>query len=189
MSSHGRILTRTVLGVATALVATLGIAAPASAAAVSSEPQSCWLNADTGEYACFSSDDALDAALSARGIEIVDSSSQLHSARSAAREMTATASTTSAAYIYARLYADSNYKGAALTVTGTNSGGCAAGGSSTSNMPSDWNDRVSSFRGYLGCRVRLAEHINQGGKLYGPFSASSALGSFNDKASSYRVAK
>lgn len=192
MTSYRRALTRSVLGVATALVATIGIAAPASATTLSASEESCWLNTDTGELRCYSSNADLEAALASRGIELVDTAAPTQSARIAARDegFAATSATTmSSAYIYARLYADANYKGAVMYVTGTNSAGCNAGLVSQSNMPSGWNDRVSSFTTGYGCRVRLSEHSNQGGSHYGPYASAASLGTFNDKASSYRVAK
>ena len=168
-------MAKAVIALAVALFATLGIAAPASAATLASSEEACFLNIDTGEYGCYTTEAALDTALAIRGAQLTTS------ARSS---VTAAAS---AVYTYARLYADSNYGGAALTLTGSSSSGCAGGYSSSANLPSAWNDRVSSFMGYLSCKVRLAEHSNQGGTLYGPFSSATSLGSFNDKASSFRI--
>lgn len=151
---------RVVLAAAAALVATVGIASPANAA---SGEQTCYLNVDTGEYYCSEVENSGFGSVSAAQL------------------------TASAVYTYAKLFEDSNYRGDILYITGSLAGGCGNGYSKTGNLPGDWNDRVSSYYSYLGCRVKLYQHTGLSGSSYGPYTYSSWVGSFNDEASSYAL--
>jgi len=150
---------RAVLAIAAAMVATVGIASPANAAPADT---TCYLNVDTGGYYCeeaqsFGNAAPSDAQMSASSI-----------------------------YTYAKLFEDSQYRGDALYITGYLAEGCSGGYSKSGNLPGDWNDRVSSFYSYLGCRVKLYQHSGLTGSTYGPYTYSSWVGSsFNDQASSY----
>lgn len=181
----GRLTTRAALGAALTIGATLGIAAPAAA-----EPagDACWVDPRTDAYECFASEAEFEAALAAEGIALVQPPIDAGPlAARAATEVVGAELTAAAAayYILARFWDGSGYSGASFThASGASS--CASYSISL-NMPGDWNDRVSSFQGYSGCRVRLAEHTWQGGALFGPYPGASSIGSMNDRASSFRV--
>lgn len=81
------------------------------------------------------------------------------------------------------VYANAGYSGASYRIL--NYGGCSAGGSAFINLADvGWNDRVTSFRGYNGCNVRLHEDRDGEGAIYGDYQFSSWIGAFNDQASS-----
>jgi hypothetical protein len=81
------------------------------------------------------------------------------------------------------VYANAGYSGASYRIL--NYGGCSAGGSAFINLADvGWNDRVTSFRGYNGCNVRLHEDRDGEGATYGDYQFSSWIGAFNDRASS-----
>jgi hypothetical protein len=81
------------------------------------------------------------------------------------------------------VYANAGYSGASYRIL--NYGGCSAGGSAFINLADvGWNDRVTSFRGYNGCNVRLHENRDGEGATYGDYQFSSWIGDFNDQASS-----
>ncbi|HEY6748405.1 MAG TPA: hypothetical protein VI357_22135 [Mycobacteriales bacterium] len=84
-------------------------------------------------------------------------------------------------------YADANFRGASLTMTG--------GGSCDNSldvdfrfgsMPSGWNDRISSFKSFSNCAQQLFRSINfSGGALTTIVSSLANVGSAaNDQASS-----
>lgn len=153
-----------------ALVGALVAGAPAAADPVTPDAgpavalESCWLDSTTDVTRCFADDDARDAAIA--------------SVSSAARGAAALAT-----YPLVRIYADAGYTGANLIITG----GSPCTTTQSGNLSAAWNDRVSSFQSTTGCTTRLAENTGQGGTLYGPYSSSSALGAFNDRASSWQV--
>ena len=81
------------------------------------------------------------------------------------------------------VYANAGYSGDSYRIL--NYGGCFAGGSAFINLADvGWNDRVTSFRGYNGCNVRLHEDRDGEGATYGDYQFSSWIGAFNDQASS-----
>jgi hypothetical protein len=55
------------------------------------------------------------------------------------------------------------------------------------NLPSAWNDRISSFKTWYGCSGTIYDGTAGSGASYGPSTAASSVGSMNDKASSVRV--
>lgn len=171
-----------------AVLGTIGFAAPASAQPTA-EPttETCWLDADTGSFECFADREAWLAALAERGYvliirDVADDETAPLDEENAARGGFGTL----AVYLLATLYQDINHGGAGLNIT-TGSAFLCSGTDYNGNMPPGWNDAVSSFESYGGCRTRLASNINQGGSFYGPFTSALSLGAFNDIASSYRV--
>ena len=81
---------------------------------------------------------------------------------------------------------DAGYGGAYYLVRSSNSALCASG-STTVNLPSAWNDRISSFKTWYGCSGTIYDGTAGSGASYGPSTAASSVGSMNDKASSVRV--
>jgi len=79
-------------------------------------------------------------------------------------------------------YKDINFSGA--TLTWTQSSGC--GSFQAANMPSGWNDVVSSVITESGCANTLYKNANFGGTTFSISRNSSAanVGSFNDQTSS-----
>jgi hypothetical protein len=174
----------------TLAVATLGIvgfASPANAQPTGDDTAGvCWLDTDTEAYECFESQQAWEEALAERGYVLVyleeapsaQEVEELGAARGGAGLLTI--------YVLSIMYEDASYGGDSIGVTTTNPAYCS-GTSYSGNMPAGFNDAVSSFQSYLGCRTRLAQNTGQGGSLYGPFTSASSLGAFNDTASSYLV--
>ena len=168
------------MAVAAALLATVGIASPASAATLpSGEGDYCVFNVDTGAYGCYATE--LDAELA------TEPGTATRSLSTATTTTTATTTATTY-YTYVRAYENSNYGGATLTFSGTSYSSCTGNGIIVQgDLPSSWNDRISSFKSYLGCRFRVYEHIDLGGAYYGPYISASSMGSFNDRASSFQI--
>lgn len=181
-----RDLTRITVALAAAAFASVAIAGPAAAATTEKPEEACWLNADTGALACYESDAALDTALAERGIALVESAASTGRAASVEARGIDVAVAAATYYYYARLYADSGYSGAVYYVGGSSSTPCR-GTTHSYVLEGAWNNRVSSYRGYLSCRVRLYDNANHTGASHGPAEAASSLGSFNDKASSFRL--
>jgi len=75
------------------------------------------------------------------------------------------------------LYANANQRGRSYNT-------CSSG-----NVPSNWNDRVSSFKVARGYTVQLYSDADYEGDSYGPYSAGSynVPSEFNDDLSSLRV--
>ena len=128
---------RAVIAIAAALVASVGIAAPANALALDgSAEQTCYYNLDTGAYYC------AEAVVSLSG-----------KAKATIGGLAVAAAST--ASVVARMYENTNYSGTSLVFTTTVDDGCAGGYSKTGNMPDGWNDRVSSFTTATSGRIRL----------------------------------
>ncbi len=191
MKRQGRLLGRAGAALAVALLGTLGFAAPAYAdgtvkAEEEAGTEACWLNLDTDEMRCFEDRDTLLAAVEDTGVELRFAPTVEESFAASTQSSFSGGVGLMAIYFLATLYADSGYSGSTLDITTSNSWMCS-GTQYNGNLSGSWNDRVSSFESYGGCRTRLATHINQGGPWYGPFTSASSLGTFNDVASSYRV--
>lgn len=91
-----------------------------------------------------------------------------------------------AVHVLAVFYANASYGGSTLLATTSISTFCDSH-SYTGDLTGSWNDRVSSFKAFGGCRIRLYENSNQGGSSYGTLVQASSVGSLNNQASSYRV--
>lgn len=102
--------------------------------------------------------------------------------RQAASSVDSTAAT---AYVLATIYDDQNYGGGSYTFTDTHSTTCDSYSYTFNTMPGGWDDRVSSFKAYGSCKMRLSENANQGGRSVGPVASKTYVGdTLNDKASS-----
>jgi hypothetical protein len=188
---QGRLLGRAGAVLAVALLGALGFAAPAHAdGAVKAEEEvsteACWLNLDTDELQCFDDRETLLAVIEDTGTALRFAPTVEESFAASSQSSLSGGVGLLATYFLATLYADSGYSGASLDITTSNSWMCS-GTQYNANLSGSWNDRVSSFESYGGCRTRLSTHINQGGPWYGPYTSASSLGTFNDDASSYRV--
>jgi hypothetical protein len=174
----------------------------------------CWFNAVTSASECYGTEAALDAALEQLGVDQpIDTVEQTVTERLAEPSATtqptvepamatpataesamatqpiaepapATEEAPSSSLITAGIvYANAGYTGASYRIL--NYGGCSAGGSAFINLADvGWNDRVTSFRGYNGCNVRLHDNRDGEGAIYGDYQFSSWTGAFNDRASS-----
>ncbi|NQX11534.1 hypothetical protein HQQ80_07855 [Microbacteriaceae bacterium VKM Ac-2855] len=167
----------------TALAAgiTLTTTAAASTTATSAEArttaQDCWVLVDTGESLCVDQGEDLAAAvLDEKGYTMLESPDGGIVARG-----------TLATYNLGTIFDDISYGGGSRTFQTSDPAICAVG--KTYGDPdlrnSGWNDRVSSFLGYNGCRGVLFADITYIGSTYGPTSAAGWVGSsYNDLASS-----
>jgi len=159
MSRIGSTIARAALICISALVASIAVAAPANAAPA---VEACVLNADTGAYSC--------------------------STTEASALSKTTAATPQAAavtyYTIGRFYDGANYTGSSLTIVSNYSTGCV-GRSYHNDMPSGWNDRVSSWHGYLSCHFRMFQNIGLGGATYGPYADVAVMSSLDNQASSW----
>lgn len=145
----------------------------------------CWYNAATQESGCFGSAAELDGALAALGADQPAAQSPAAAdSTGAAQELSSeTRATASSSLVtVGTVYNGSGYSGSSYRVL--DYGSCYSGNSAFINLAAvGWNDKVSSFRGSNGCRVRLHEHSDGGGLSYGDYFAASSLGSFDNRAS------
>jgi hypothetical protein len=93
-----------------------------------------------------------------------------------------------ATYILAKMYDHADYGGSYLEVTASNA--CDTNSDidySIPNVGSTWNDRISSWRGYAQCQIRIYENASFGGASYGAYTNSSYVGAaMNDRTTSIR---
>ena len=144
----------------------LSLAGQSASAATPEDNESCTVNLDTGAVAC-SADGVGDrsAESAADGIKLVT------------------------------IHENINYEGKKLTFTGTN-GECSATRDGSDYGVSDlrdykrglfrnWNDAISSVVTYNHCDVRFFDDINYNGDYSKWIDASTNVGSWNDRASSF----
>ena len=174
----------------------------------------CWFNAVTSASECYGTEAALDTALEQLGVDQLAGTVEQTASRQLAEPAVATQQTAepaaatpataepamatrpmaapapvteeappSSLVTAGIVYANAGYSGDSYRIL--NYGGCFAGGSAFINLADvSWNDRVTSFRGYNGCKVRLHEDRDGEGATYGDYQFSSWIGAFNDQASS-----
>lgn len=191
VNRQGRLLGRAGTALVAAALGMTVFAAPANAAGESEAAESvrteaCWLNADTDELRCFDDRKALFAAVESTGAEVRFAPAVEESLAANSQTSLSGGFGTLAIYFLATLYEHTGYSGSTLDITTSNWWMCS-GTQYNGNMSWAWNDRVSSFQSYGGCRTRLSTHTYQGGPWYGPYTSASSLGTFNDVASSWRV--
>jgi hypothetical protein len=139
----------------------------------------CSLNLDTNVMVCANTERALPEA-----VQNLTGFTQLDATQQAAAKGAATTLTT---YVIGAIYDGVSYGGASLNIT--TSGTCATGQYNYYDLGAiGWDDRISSFRSYAGCRTSLWENINETGAKYGPYGSLSAIGIMNNNASSIRWA-
>ncbi|HEV7742869.1 MAG TPA: peptidase inhibitor family I36 protein [Pseudolysinimonas sp.] len=172
---------------AATLLTTAVFASAASPALASTndrtDARTCWIQADTGETQCFADESAMDAAI----VEELGALPVEEGSVQARMGSTPVGAVAAVQYTIARLYADASYGGDFLFVSAASSTFCADGGVyAASAMPTGWNDRVSSVRSYWGCQTTLYTNAAFAGTS-AVYSSSAALGTMNDKTSSYKV--
>lgn len=161
---------------------------PADASATpGSTGRVCWGDYSSGVTSCFdSTTQMLDAIRAATGHDLVYPANTQASASSTPAPTGPTGKVSpQAAYALATIYDDRNYGGGSYTFTDTHSTTCKDYFYNYNTMPSGWDNRVSSFKSFGGCKTRLSENTNQGGASVGPLVNSSYVGdTLNDRASS-----
>ncbi|GAB2527040.1 hypothetical protein GCM10027064_25260 [Microbacterium petrolearium] len=169
------------LGATAGLLAALALAPTAATAAAPADAQSCWVNVDTGESACF--DASLDpiaqieADTGTTVVAVPTGSMRVASARSAA--VAADAET----YLLATGWDEIGYAGASVSYFTTLPQVCDGYTHGFSTLH-DWDQRFESLRSYNGCVSYVYDAINFSGTEFGPISASADLGAFKDRARS-----
>lgn len=94
-----------------------------------------------------------------------------------------------AAYVVSIVYDNINYGGGSTVITGVSTGCSSYSYGYPSLGAIGWSGRVSSFRSFLNCRTAVFDYENYGGAAYGYVANASQLGSMNDRADSWRVAR
>lgn len=189
----GRFAALALPSVALAATALAAGAAPAEAAGEDSPPQSCVLNMDTGVYTCFDDIQAMVMARTGGTITDVTTLSQLLKPGNMARvtkasEAAADEVQAASTVVNAVLYDGANMSGASLLMEA--SSGCdddAGWDWQWSSLRSDWDDRMSSGRGYSKCQVRAYEGVQFSGSMTGKWDAIYNMGVMNNATSSIRM--
>ena len=163
--------------VASVFATGIAVAAPASATSESVSAQTCWLNADTGAFACFDSEEAFESASDV----VIPGDVALP------RQVAPQPAAASATYLLATFYQDASWGGSTVNITTSHAALCTGYHYYGSSMPSGWNDRVSSFRAYGTCAVELYHDSGYGGSTFGPYTSAASVGSMNDESSSYQI--
>lgn len=88
-------------------------------------------------------------------------------------------------------YWDANFQGSTYTWYTSHTPGCTDGSTYGANLPSSWNDVISSGRGYAGCNnMKHYEHANYGGslKICGQdWTSCATMGVMNDQTTSVNL--
>jgi hypothetical protein len=177
-----------------ALVATFTLAGGATAnAATASHPSkaaaangSCWVDITTDQSLCVAAGvDLVAAVRSEAGVNLsAPTGTRVGGVTmtKAARVASLLTVQASGSQIVSAVYDDINYGGNSFLLSSDGSG-CDWGLSTL--VPYGWNDRVSSFKSFAGCKTALFKNTNFGGTQSGYSSYKASLGSMNDAASSW----
>lgn len=85
-------------------------------------------------------------------------------------------------------YIDANFLGSSLTWGTPNSNGCSDGTVYQSNVPNDWNDKISSARAFQGCNSFLHyANANYSGSTHQCAPNCATMSVMNDQTSSVRL--
>ncbi len=169
-----------------ALGATLFGAAPANAAETAAPkpvPQACLTDLGDGSQAPVTSCYPVGTNLDAK-IEAKTGAAPIH-ASSAKQARTLQAASPQATIVLAIFYNNANYStsGGYQQVTGTSP--CST--YSYAGYPK-YNDAISSFHSYSGCKSKLYENSDSSGATYGYYVDSANVGAaMNDRASRYSI--
>lgn len=177
--------TRITLGTgiaAAALMSTFAFAAPANAS--TSEPVAeevnCAVILDIDHEVCVPAGEDLAAAVyDETGYTLVVSDTAPTAAQFAR------ASEQRLAFVLARFYDDANYGGSSFDVSATSA--CNGSFVWSNVVGSGWHGRISSYRGFSGCQVRIWENTNYTGSNYGYVANATSLGAMNDKAKAWQA--
>ena len=155
------------------LAAAAFIAAAGTPTASADSLDYCWLNAATNQSKCFATE-----------AELVQSVA----AKQNATFGTQAGVSPMAEHLVAQLYKDLNYGGGYLQIFDTEA--CKKGTIDGKNLPSSWDNKVSSFKVYGGCTVKLWEDKNYGGASTGWVGSMKYVGNaLNDQISSFQWQK
>lgn len=177
-------------GLSILLVAALvGVASPATADTTPEPVGACYVDVVTGASGCYESQSELAAALSRQGTQLVvgqpTSSDAVSKKGLPVAPQWDSAIAPRASYLLANVYENTTSGGASLAFTSPYSSLCASYSYTTNVMPAGWDNRVSSFQGYGGCKVKIYEAPNLGvGATYGPIPYAATVGAMNDQTSS-----
>ncbi|MEV1131724.1 hypothetical protein [Agromyces sp. NPDC049794] len=190
---------RRIAAVTTALVSAAGLAltggAPALAAPDRGTTNHCWVDGVTQESLCVEPGaDLVAEVLRQKGVQIAAPEGTTIGGKPfrAAEYGAADARSgvvAQAAYVVSIVYDNINYGGGSAIITGVSTGCSSYAYGYTSLGAIGWSGRVSSFRSFLNCRTAVFDDENYGGSAYGYVSNASQLGSMNDRADSWRVAR
>lgn len=156
---------------------------------VKASSSNCWLNADTGETACFESQAAMEEGIeSATGAELLypTEADITRNSKLEARGIVAPA----ANYVAAVFYINASYSGNSFTTTTSVSDLCASHDYTYANLGTwlgGWEDKISSYRAYGNCKATVYSERNFAGATYGPASNAPNLYAMNESTSSIRV--
>ena len=102
-----------------------------------------------------------------------------------------TLDTTTADTVIGIDYGNSNFGSSTYTWWTTHTAGCTDGTSYGGNLPSSWNDEISSARGYGGCNhMNHYENANYGGSMIScrqDWTSCDTMGVMNDETSSVNL--
>jgi len=180
----------TVLGAGAANAAAPEVAPAVAPPPVAAEDESCWYAVDTGQSLCVKTGDDLVAAVAAeKGVRLIVPEGETVSGRTvdSRREAALAPAGARASTAVSTIYDDLGFGGGSYTMSAS-TGSCATTAYGFTDLgPLGWNNRVSSFRSYGGCKTAVFTSTNYGGSSTGYRDSLSALGLLNDLARSWRV--
>ncbi len=190
---------RRIAAAITALASAAALTLTGPGAAVAAPPvrdaaNSCWVDGITQESLCVDAGvDLVAEVLRQKGVKIsAPEGTKIGGKpfRAAEYDVAARSSVSvQAAYVVSIVYEHINYGGGSTVITGVSSG-CSYYSYGYPRLSAiGWSGRVSSFRSFLNCRTAVFDYENYAGPGYGYVANASQLGSMNDRADSWRVAR
>lgn len=177
------------LGAAAGMIAVLAFApaASGSTSSVAADPsdtaagESCWVNVDNGESACFDAAlDPVEQIEAATGTTVV--AVPTGSGQPFAQHRAAVASDETS-YLVATGWEEIGQTGASVSYISMIADVCVDTMHGWADLGA-WNDRIESLRSYNGCETYLYDDYDFLGEEYGPIVSSDDLGDFRDRARS-----
>lgn len=184
-------LASTAASLALVVASALPAFAATSSDASENSLQNCALNLDTLVETCADADEDLSDAIYEKTGDIVattpDTIAPLAFATTSATTRSAAAATSATQIMVAKFWDKSDYSGNSFFMY--RSSGCTSSASPAGapNIGSSWYGRVSSFKGYSGCRVKVWSNTSYSGSSYGYAASASSLGSMDNKTKSVKV--
>lgn len=163
--------------------------------------EACWEAIDTGRSACAESPEALAQLLLEEYNVVIaaqdgfdDVPAELTIDETAVGAKARSGASIQATYILGEWFKDANYSGSRKLLTADlSSTPCTFYGSYTYGqydvLSFEWDNAISSVRGYGQCGMKLYNGTYASGSLYGPVFQSGNLGVFNDVTSSVYVVR
>ncbi|WP_020388377.1 hypothetical protein [Kribbella catacumbae] len=168
-----------------------GFAAPPAAASVADDEmaetsgETCVVNVQTKKQRCFDSfAQAVSHATAGKVRTGTKTARQAAADPAFERQINAIAATPAASYVLSIEWLSGNFSGAQRVFTAT--GPCDSSADldwQLGYVGDDWNDRITSFRGYSNCLVKHWEHKDFRGLSTGLQSESSNLGILDNRTS------